>query len=357
MRVVFMGSPDFAVPALHALIEHHDVALVVTQPDKRSGRGKRMAEPPVKQVATRAGIPVLQPKSARRSSFVQALRDTGAELGVVVAYGKILPRAVLEVFPRGCINIHASILPAYRGAAPIQWAIIGGESETGVTIMQLDEGMDTGPALLVRTLAIEPDDTVAALSERMAPIGAEAMLEAIDGLAAGTLQPTAQDHDAATYAPMMTKEDGIIDWSQSARQVCDRIRGVDPWPGAETTRPVSGQIERLKVFGPSVLDESDTAGQGDEGAKAESSRQPGQVLGVDRRGLRVACGDGVCVIATLQAPGRRRLPAKAFVSGRPIAEGTVLGQTPDESPGQSPDQSSGQSPGGGAPDPQARGDG
>ena len=338
-----MGSPDFAVPALHALIEHHDVALVVTQPDKRSGRGKRMAEPPVKQVATGAGIPVLQPKSARRPAFAQALRDTGAELGVVVAYGKILPKAVLEAFPRGCINIHGSILPGYRGAAPIQWAIIRGETETGVTIMQLDEGMDTGPALLVRKMAIEPDDTAASLAERMAPVGAEAMLEAIDGLAAGTIQPMVQDHDAATYAAMLKKEDGVVDWSQSARQVCDRIRGVDPWPGAETTRLVSGQIERLKLFGPSVLDSASAPGDGDSDGGAGSllspEGQPGRVLGVDGRGLVVECGQGVCIIATLQAPGRRRLPATAFVSGRAIPGGTILGVSPEPKaePGDDPD--------------------
>ncbi len=316
MRVVFMGSPDFAVPALRALIEHHEVALVVTQPDKRAGRGKRMAAPPVKQVAEAAGIPVIQPKSARRPKVAQALVATGAELGVVVAYGKILPKAVLEAFPRGCINIHGSILPKYRGAAPIQWSIIRGESETGVTIMKLDEGMDTGPMLLARTMAIEPDDTVASLADRMAPIGADAMLEAIDGLAAGTLAETPQDHDAATYAPMLKKEDGIIDWSQSARDVCNRIRGVDPWPGAETTYVVSGNTQRLKLFGPEAV--------------ATMSGQPGQVLGLHDGRLVIACGQGACAISALQAPGRRRLDAKAFTSGRAIATGTIVGSASDK---------------------------
>jgi methionyl-tRNA formyltransferase len=315
MKVVFMGSPEFAVPALRALIDHHEVALVVTQPDKRVGRGKRMAPPPVKEVAVAAGIPVAQPKSARDREFAAALRATGAEIGVVVAYGKILPRRVLEAFPRGCINIHGSLLPRYRGAAPIQWAIIRGETETGVTIMQLDRGMDTGPMLLSRSMPVLPDDTAGSLFQRMAPVGAEALLDALDGLEQGTLEPIAQDHDAASYAPMLEKTDGIIDWTQTAREVANRIRGVDPWPGAETRM---GEM-RLKLYGARAMDNT-----GDSDTDSDAQAQPGQVLGVDRDGLRVACGQGVCVIAALQAPGRRRLLAKAFVSGRPIPVGTVL---------------------------------
>ncbi|MCG8419909.1 MAG: methionyl-tRNA formyltransferase [Proteobacteria bacterium] len=321
-----MGSPDFAVPALRGLIEHHDVALVMTQPDKRAGRGKRVTAPAVKEVALQAGIPVMQPSSARPPEIAAKLAESGAELGVVVAYGKILPQAVLEAFPRGCINIHGSILPRYRGAAPIQWSIIQGETETGVTIMQLDEGMDTGPMLLVRKMAVEPDDSAGSLATRMAPVGAEAMLEVIDGLAAGTIEPVEQDHSAATYAPMLKKEDGIVDWTQSARQVADRIRGVDPWPGAETSYPGSGSVERLKLFGPTVID--------------SLSGRPGQVLGVDERGLIVACGRGACAVATLQAPGRRRMPANTFVSGRPIPEAAIMGGPLDDgSNGQPPGRS------------------
>lgn len=312
MRVVFMGSPDFAVPALRALIDHHEVVLVVTQPDKRAGRGKRMAAPPVKEVAVAAGIPVVQPKSARKRDFAATLRETGAELGVVVAYGKILPKRVLEAFPRGCVNIHGSLLPKYRGAAPIQWAVIRGERETGVTIMQLDEGMDTGPILLTRTMAMEPGETSGSLFQRMAPIGAEALLDALDGLEQGTITPIAQDHDAATYAPMLEKHHGIIDWTKSAHEVAGLINGVDPWPGAETRHG----DQRLKLYGARALDEQ-------EGVAG----RPGEVLGVDKSGLRVACGPGVCLINALQAPGRRRLLVKAFTSGRPIPLGTVLGES------------------------------
>lgn len=305
MRVVFMGSPDFAVPPLEALLAHHEVALVVTQPDKPAGRGKRMAAPPVKTVAEAAGVPVIQPRSARRASVVEALRATGAELAVVVAYGKILPRAVLEAFPRGCINVHASLLPRYRGAAPIQWAVINGDAETGVTIMQLDEGMDTGPMLLKRTIPIAPGDTAGTLFERLAPLGAEALLAALDGLAAGTLVAEAQDPAAATHAPMLTKADGHVDWRQSARAVRDRIRGVDPWPGAVTALG----DEPLKLFQPMVIE-----GQG----------RPGEVLGVDGRGLLVACGQGAVAVGAVQAPGRRRMEARAFASGRAIPPGTLL---------------------------------
>lgn len=306
MKVVFMGSPDFAVPALEALIAHHEVALVVTQPDKRAGRGKKLAPPAVKPVAEAAGIPVLQPTSARTPQVAETLRATGAELAVVVAYGKILPPAVLTAFPRGCINIHASLLPRHRGAAPIQWAVIEGDRETGVCIMQLDEGMDTGPVLLERRTPIGADETAGQLFDRLAPLGAEAMLEAIAGLAAGTLEATPQDHAAATHAPMLRKEDGAIDWTRPASEVACRVRGVDPWPGAYSQHGA----DRIKLFGARVL---------------EGAGEAGRVLAVDERGLVVACGEGACAIAELQAAGRKRMSAQAYASGRDLAAGTVFG--------------------------------
>jgi methionyl-tRNA formyltransferase len=308
MRVVFMGSPEFAVPALRALIEHHEVALVVTQPDKRAGRGKKLSPPPVKVVAADAGIPVIQPTSARAPEVAEQLRATGAELGVVVAYGKILPRAVLDAFPRGCLNIHGSLLPKYRGAAPIQWAVIDGERETGVCIMQLDEGMDTGPVLLERRIEIGPRDTAGDLFERLAPLGADALLEAIAGLEAGTLEATPQDDAGASHARMLRKEDGAVDWSQPAAAVAGRIRGVDPWPGAFAVLPGG---DRLKLFGAVVTD----------GAGA-----PGEVLSVDDRGLVVACGDGAVAVAEVQAAGKKRMTAEAFASGRALPVGARLGQ-------------------------------
>jgi len=300
-----MGSPDFAVPALRALLEHHQVALVVTQPDRPAGRGQVSTAPPVKRLADGAGVPVIQPASARRPELVDQLRATGAEIGVVVAYGKILPAAVLQAFPRGCVNIHASLLPAYRGAAPIQWAIIHGERETGVTIMQLDEGMDTGPILLQRRVAIAPDDTAGSLFDRLSGLGAELLLEALDGLAAGTLPARSQGNAGASHAPMLTKQDGRIDWSQPAAAVAARIRGVDPWPGATTTL----EGEPLKLFGASA---------------APGRGEPGEVVGVDDR-LVVACGEGACRIAEVQAAGKKRMPVAAFLAGRPIPVGTRLG--------------------------------
>jgi methionyl-tRNA formyltransferase len=308
MRVVFMGSPDFAVPCLRALAGAHEVALVVSQPDKPAGRGGQLHAPAVKTAALELGLRVIQPRSARTGELEQALRASGAELAVVVAYGKILPKAVLEALPRGCINVHASLLPAYRGAAPVQWSVIHGDSETGVCIMQLDEGMDTGPVLLEKRLAIGPDETAGELFARLAPLGAGALLEAIDGLAAGRLAPVAQDHGRATHAPMLTKADGAIDFAQPAAAVAARIRGVDPWPGAQAT--LRGQV--VKLF------RARATGQGG------TTHPPGTVIAIDAEGAHVAAADGAVVIRELQAPGRKRMAAQPMAAGRGIAVGDVL---------------------------------
>ena len=227
-----MGSPGFAVPCLRALHGQHEVALVVSQPDKPAGRGGQLTAPAVKAAAQELGLPVIQPRSARTGELRDAMVTTGAELAVVVAYGKILPTPVLSALPRGCINVHGSLLPRYRGAAPVQWAVIHGDAETGVSIMQLDEGMDTGPVYLERRVAIDPDETAGELLERLAPIGAQALIEVIAGLAAGTARAVTQDHASASHAPMLAKTDGAIDFRQPAAAVAARIRGVDPWPGA-----------------------------------------------------------------------------------------------------------------------------
>ncbi len=302
-----MGSPEFAVPSLRALAERHEVALVVSQPDKPAGRGGKLAAPPVKVAAEELGLPVIQPRSARTGELRDALIATGAELAVVVAYGKILPKPVLEALPRGCVNVHGSILPRYRGAAPVQWAVIHGERETGVTIMQLDEGMDTGPARLERRVAIEPEETAGELLARLAPLGAAALLEAIDGMAAGTLRAASQDHARATHAPMLTKADGAIEFAQPARAVAARIRGVDPWPGADAE--LRGQT--VKLF----------RARAEEAGAPEA---PGTVVAIDAAGVRVACGGGTVVIRELQAAGRKRLTAAQFAAGRGIAVGDVL---------------------------------
>jgi methionyl-tRNA formyltransferase len=304
-----MGTPEIAAASLRALAGAHDVALVVTQPDQPVGRGAHVTAPPVKVAAGELGLPLIQPKSAKTGELAAALAGSGAELAVVVAYGKILPRAVLEAVPRGCVNVHASLLPKFRGAAPVQRAVIEGERETGVSIMQLDEGMDTGPVLLERRVAIGPDETAGELLARLAPIGADALLEAIAQLAAGTARATPQDPARASHAAMLTKADGAIDFAEPAARVAARIRGVDPWPGAHAV--LRGTVAKLfRARG--------EAGQG----------APGTVLAIDAAGARVACGDGVVVIRELQLPGKKRLVAVQLANGRGIAVGDVLGRPP-----------------------------
>ncbi|HEU5060540.1 MAG TPA: methionyl-tRNA formyltransferase [Kofleriaceae bacterium] len=306
MRIVFMGSPEFALPSLRACIASHQVVLAVAQPDKPAGRGKELTRPPVALAADAAGIEVYQPRSARPPEVAERLRATGAELAVVVAYGKILPKGVLEAFPRGCVNVHGSLLPAYRGAAPVQWAILKGERETGVTIMKLDEGMDTGPMLLKRRLAIGEDETAGELAVRLAAVGAEALVEALAAIEAGTAVEEAQDSARASYAPMLEKAHGQVDWTRSAEEVRNLVRGVDPWPGATTT--LGG--EPLKLFG---------------ARRAEGQGEPGTLISIGSDGAVIAAGDGAVLIAELQAAGKRRMSAAELARGRHLAPGVRLG--------------------------------
>jgi methionyl-tRNA formyltransferase len=312
LRVVFLGSPEFAVPTLEAVAARHDVVLAVAQPDKPAGRGMKVASPAVKLAAERLGIAVAQPKSARTPDFAESLRALAPDVAVVVAYGKILPQAVLDIPKHGCLNVHGSILPRYRGAAPIQWAVIRGERETGITIMQLDAGMDTGPMLMVRTLPIGDEDTSGTLAPRLSALGAELMIEALERLQAGQLTATPQDDAQATMAPMLEKTTGRVDWTQPARAVSCLVRGVDPWPGAytELAGAPGAPADVLKLWTPSIV---------------EGRGAPGTVLGADRSGLVVACGEGAVAIGELQLPGKKRLPAAALLSGRAIPAGTVLG--------------------------------
>ncbi len=308
LRAVFMGAPEFAVPALEALHAHHDVRLVVTQPDRPRGRGRRLAPPPVKEAAARLGLPCFQPEKLRNHAAREQIGACAPEVIVVAAYGKILSPRLLAVPPLGCVNVHASLLPALRGAAPIQWAVIRGEARSGITIMQMDEGMDTGPILLQQGFDLAADETAGSLHDRLAPLGARLLTEALQGLLAGTLRPTAQDHGRASLAPLLTKEDGRVDLTRPAREVDLRVRGLDPWPGAFTTLG----DQPLKLFCSRV----EPGGEG----------RPGEVLGVDRRGLLLACGQGSLRVAELQLPGRRRMPAGALLAGHPIPPGTVLGR-------------------------------
>ena len=323
MKLVFMGSPAFAVPCLRALVDGgHEVVLVVSQPDKPAGRGGQLHAPAVKTAALELGLPIAQPASARKGELRDAIKRSGAELCVVVAYGKILPKDVLEAAPRGCINVHGSLLPKYRGAAPIQWAVIDGEAETGVSIMQLDEGMDTGPVYLERRTAIGETETSGALMERLAPIGAAALLEGIAAIAGGAT-PVPQDHARATHARMLEKVDGAIDFAREARLVAARINGVDPWPGAYAMRGT----EPIKLFRASVAVGANAPGLLDViplDVPERGAHPAGTVVAVDTRGLVVACADGAVAISDVQAPNRKRMAAAQFAAGRGIAVGDVL---------------------------------
>lgn len=307
IRTVFMGTPDFALGTLQGLIDAgaHLVG-VYTQPDRPKGRGKKLTPPPVKLLAEKYDIPVFQPARLRAEEAVEQLKSLRPDLIVVVAYGQILPKSVLEIPRYGCINVHASLLPRYRGAAPINKAIIDGESSTGVTTMLMDEGLDTGDMLVKKTLAIGEEETAGLLHDRLAILGREAMEETFSRLCAGTLEATSQDDTQSCYAPMMKKEDGLIDWSRSAVEIHNQIRGLDPWPGAYTA--LGGETLKLFITNPE-------SGSGD----------PGTVLGADGSGLRVACGEGVLCIGEMQLPGKKRLPISDFLRGRSLETGTRLG--------------------------------
>jgi methionyl-tRNA formyltransferase len=305
LRIVFFGSPEFAVPALAAVAESHEVVAVVTQPDRPAGRGAKLQPPAAKLLATGLGLPVLQPAKLRDGLLARDLASLSPDLFVVVAYGRILPPDLLAVPKLGPWNVHASLLPKFRGAAPIQWSVIRGEPETGVAIMRMEEGLDTGPVAALVREPIRADDTAGSLSARLAPLGARLLAETLPRIAAGTVELREQDHASATLAPPLTKADGQLDFGQAAQVVSARARGVDPWPGA--TVLLYG--ESVKVFLPAMVD-----GQG----------QPGEVLGLRPQGLAIACGTGVIAFSEIQLPGRKRMPAKALLAGHPIPSGTIV---------------------------------
>jgi methionyl-tRNA formyltransferase len=307
MRVIFMGTPTFALPSFEALRERgEDVIAVVTQPDRPQGRGHTLAPPPVKLAALQAGVPIQQPEKVRHADFLEWCRSAAPDLIIVVAFGQILPKALLEVPGHGCINVHASLLPKYRGAAPIAWAIIRGETQTGITTMHMDAGMDTGPMLLRRSLAIRPDDTAGTLSERLSHLGAQTLNETLDALKAGRLSPTPQDASQATLAPLLKKDDGRINWRQPAAAIEALVRGLDPWPGAWADY----EGEPWRVWKARV--------QPDEG-------EPGVVLRADPTGILVGAATGSVLIIELQAPGKRRLTAREYLAGHAITPGVRVG--------------------------------
>lgn len=307
IRTVFMGTPEFALPTLEGLLAAGvNLVGVYTQPDRPKGRGKKLAASPVKELALTYDLPVFQPERLRKPDAVATLRELAPDLIVVVAYGQILPKSVLDIPRYHCINVHASLLPKYRGAAPINKSIVDGETETGVTTMLMDVGLDTGDMLIKRSLPIGPDETAGQVHDRLALLGREAMEETLQQLCGGTLQPQPQDDALSSYAPMMSKEDGLINWQQSARQIHNQVRGLDPWPGAYTF------LDNLTLkIAATTVDET-------------VSGDPGEIISADPSGVRVACGQGVLIIGKLQLPGKKRLSAQQFLSGHPLAIGTRL---------------------------------
>lgn len=306
MRIVFMGTPDFAVPSLQALIDAgHDVCAVYTQPDKPQGRKQILTAPPVKTLALEHDIPVFQPNTLKNEDEQARLRELAPEVIIVVAYGKLLPKAVLDIPPHGCINVHGSLLPRWRGAAPIQWAVIAGDEMAGVTTMQMAEGLDTGDMLLTYETKVGEKETAGELFDRLAQSGAELLTQTLVKL--DEITPRPQDDAQSCYAHMLDKQMAVIDWSKSAHEIDCLIRGLNPWPIALTT--LSG--ERLKVFA---------------AEKAAGNGEPGAVLEADpKKGLTVACGEGALGLTEIQLVGGKRMKATDFLRGHAIEVGTKLG--------------------------------
>ena len=305
MKILFMGTPEFAVPSLKRLVEDgHEICGVFTQPDKPKNRGHKMAFSPVKEYALTQGLTVYQPLKMRDGEAYSIVRDLAPELTVVAAYGKILPDDILNAPKYGSINVHSSILPKYRGAAPINWAILNGETETGVTIMHMAAELDAGDIITVAKTAIGENEDAGSLTARLADIGADALSETVKAIAAGTAQRVPQDHEASTYAPMLSKELSDINWTRSAHEIHCQIRGLLPWPAATTTLFSDAP---MKIYSAEELDET-------------SKKDAGSIVSADKKGIAVVCGDGkVLRITELQAAGGKRMAACAYLLGHPIS--------------------------------------
>ncbi len=307
-RIIFMGTPDFAVPALHHLLLGPDqVVAVVTQPDRPKGRGKKLSPPPVKKLAEQAGIPVLQPTKIRTAEFADELRSYRPHLIVVAAYGRILPDSILALPPLGCINIHGSLLPRHRGAAPIQWAIIKGDAQAGVTIMQIDAGMDTGDMLLPAAIPVEEDETAGSLFDKLAVLGGQTLMIALDRLHRGVLPASKQDHALTTAASPLTKEDGCLDWNRPAQELHRLIRGLDPWPAAYSF--INGQ--RFRLFAPEIIHK-------------DSQQAPGTLIVADQQGLLIATAHDCLLIKEIQPEGKKRMKVESYLCGHPLSSGLQL---------------------------------
>ena len=310
MRIIFMGTPDFSVGTLEALVEAgHEVCLVVTQPDKPKGRGKEMQYTPVKEAALKHGIEVYQPRRIREAECVEKLRQYNADIMVVVAFGQIIPKEILEMVPYGCVNVHASLLPKYRGAAPIQWSIIDGEVVTGVTTMQMDEGLDTGDMLLKTEVPITAEETGESLHDKLAKAGAALCVETLAKLQEGSIIPEKQGESPTAYAKMLDKKLGNIDWTKSAVEIERLVRGLNSWPSAYTY----WNKKVVKIWKASVTDEN-------------SNEQAGTVVKVEKDGFYVQTGNGLLKVLELQIPGKKRMDAGAFLRGYTIEPGEVFHQ-------------------------------
>ncbi|MEK6678926.1 MAG: methionyl-tRNA formyltransferase [Nitrospirota bacterium] len=309
MKIVFMGTPEFAVPSLKALLNSKkEITAVVTQPDKPSGRGKRLTPPPIKVLALNSGVKILQPERLKDEAFLNALKEINPDIIVVAAYGKILPKDIIQLPRYGCINVHASLLPKYRGAAPINWAIINGEKETGITIMQMDEGLDTGGILLQKGIEITKEDTAETLTNKLSKIGAGLLIEGLNAIEKGEIKAIPQDNSKASYAPMLKKEDGQIDWTKGAEDIYNMVRGMDPWPGAFTY--CKGEL--WKVWRVRHVD----------ARKGHS----GEILAADKDRIDVASKDSVISIIEIQPANKKRMPVSEFLRGHKVEAGVILGK-------------------------------
>ena len=322
MRLIFMGTPEFAVPVLQRLVDGgHQICAVFTQPDKPSGRGNKLQAPQVKLLAQRLQVPVHQPARIKTNEVRQIFEAIGPDACIVTAYGKILPEWLLSIPRLGCINVHSSLLPKYRGAAPINWAIANGETRTGVTIMQMNPGMDTGPMFACRAIDIEPEETAVELSGRISLIGAALLSETLSLIERAEIHPIEQDDSQASYAPMLKREDGLLDWSMPAKRISDRVRGFQPWPGSYT----AFRGARLIIWraAPVVVDPPIPPGSLEPGQTG--SPEAGQIVGLDKTGIVIACAaDSFLKIDEVQLEGKKRVSARDFANGARLTVGSTI---------------------------------
>ena len=324
MKIVFMGTPDFAVPALKALAESakHEVSLVVTQPDRPRGRSGKPAPSDVKLCAEQYGIPVFQPEKVREEAAVERLRRENADIFVVAAFGQLLPKTILEMPRFGCINIHGSLLPAYRGAAPVQWAVLDGQKEAGDTIMQMNEGLDTGDILMQESIPLSADETAGSLYDKLSSMGGPLLLKALDAIEAGTVTPVPQRDSGTHYAKMLRKEMGNIDWTKSAEEIGRLVRGLNPWPSAYTHW--NGKMLKIWMAETVTQEELSALGCDEKNGMDLKEAQPGTVMIVTKDTLMVQTGDGLLALTELQMEGKKRMPVQAFLMGCRLQTGEKL---------------------------------